>query len=357
MDLSVPDLIQKKLGMVGVRDKDMGSALLESYPAREFIVQYGENDVNFISRLCEHLGISFYFDHSQSCDRIVFTDYNGGFLKDDAIATIALSQRLDEPSCVYQLRRETTAVPRLYVAYDYNYRKPNLSLSAQQKIEVGYGGGIVEYGCHSKSQEESQKIAAIRADELRCRQLCYSGNSSIPLLSAGLLTSFEGSDNFAGELPITEVEHHVDNHKGGTLRYRNNFEALSAEQTFRPQRKMPKPIIPGFVTGVVQGVDGSDSDEYAAIDEEGRYTVQFHFDSALGKLNAKASRPVRMAQPFTGNSEGMHFPLKPGVEVAIAFANGDPDRPIIIGALPNHTTRSVVTTTKPLRCTPPAKHP
>ena len=345
MDLSVPELIQKKLGMVGLPAKDINNALLESYPTREFIVQYQENDVDFIGRLAEHLGISFYFDHSSGRDRIVFTDYNGGFLQDDAIATIHLSRRLDEPNSVYRLRRETTAVPRLYVAYDYNYRKPDLSLTAQQKVDVGYGGGIVEYGCHAKSLEESQQVASIRADELRCRQLCYSGVSSIPLLSAGLRTSFEGSDQFAGELLITEVDHKVEVLADGTLRYSNSFEALSAAQTFRPQRKTPKPSISGFVTGVVQGVAGADSDEYAAIDEEGRYTVQFHFDSVLGKLNAKASRPVRMAQPFTGTSEGMHFPLKPGVEVAIAFANGDPDRPIIIGALPNHTTRSVVTNT------------
>ena len=38
----------------------------------------------------------------------------------------------------------------------------------------------------------------------------------------------------------------------------------------------------------------------------------------------------------------MHFPLRPGVEVVLAFVNGDPDRPIIVGAMHNHALPSVV---------------
>ena len=52
------------------------------------------------------------------------------------------------------------------------------------------------------------------------------------------------------------------------------------------------------------------------------------------------SRPVRMAQPHSGAGHGMHFPLRPGVEVAVVFANGDPDRPVIVGALDNPATPS-----------------
>ena len=50
-----------------------------------------------------------------------------------------------------------------------------------------------------------------------------------------------------------------------------------------------------------------------------------------------------MAQPFGGTGHGMHFPLRPGTEVAVAFADGDPDRPIIVGAIPNAHTRTPVT--------------
>ncbi|OAT23515.1 VgrG family protein [Proteus myxofaciens ATCC 19692] len=53
--------------------------------------------------------------------------------------------------------------------------------------------------------------------------------------------------------------------------------------------------------------------------------------------------PVRLAQPYAGDTYGMHFPLIQGTEVAIAFHEGDPDRPYIAHALhdsrhPDHVT-------------------
>ena len=47
-------------------------------------------------------------------------------------------------------------------------------------------------------------------------------------------------------------------------------------------------------------------------------------------------------QPHAGPGYGMHFPLRRGVEVLIAFVNGDPDRPIIAGTIPNPLTASPV---------------
>jgi hypothetical protein len=39
----------------------------------------------------------------------------------------------------------------------------------------------------------------------------------------------------------------------------------------------------------------------------------------------------------------MHFPLAPDTEVVIACVNGDPNRPVILGAVPNPRNKSVVT--------------
>ncbi len=53
-----------------------------------------------------------------------------------------------------------------------------------------------------------------------------------------------------------------------------------------------------------------------------------------------------MMQPYGGKREGMHFPLRKGTEVLLAFIDGDPDRPVIAGAVPNPETPSVVTEKK-----------
>jgi uncharacterized protein involved in type VI secretion and phage assembly len=61
-----------------------------------------------------------------------------------------------------------------------------------------------------------------------------------------------------------------------------------------------------------------------------------------GKGGGKASRFVRMAQPYAGSNYGIHFPLHKGIEVIWSCIDGDPDRPIICGAVPNPETSSPV---------------
>ena len=74
MDVSVLDVAKEKLKKVGLGDSDVGTNTVSDYPQREFIVQYQEDDTNFIGRLTEHAGVAFYFDHSQGHDRVVFVD-------------------------------------------------------------------------------------------------------------------------------------------------------------------------------------------------------------------------------------------------------------------------------------------
>jgi len=88
-------------------------------------------------------------------------------------------------------------------------------------------------------------------------------------------------------------------------------------------------------------VETAQAGEYSEVDEEGRYRVRFAFDRSDAE-HGKASRPIRMAQPHAGAGYGFHFPLRDGVEVLITCVEGDPDRPIISGAIPNPTTPSTV---------------
>ena len=57
----------------------------------------------------------------------------------------------------------------------------------------------------------------------------------------------------------------------------------------------------------------------------------------------KASAWIRMMQPYGGDNHGLHFPLHKGTEVLLTFIDGDPDRPIITGAVPNTEHPSPVT--------------
>jgi type VI secretion system secreted protein VgrG len=128
--------------------------------------------------------------------------------------------------------------------------------------------------------------------------------------------------------------------------YFNPFRAVPAERTYRPPRVTPRPRIHGLVTGFIDAGDPSASASYARIDEQGRYLVRFMFDATPSE-SRPPSRPVRMVQNHAGENYGTHFPLKPDVEVVIGFIDGDPDRPVIVGALPNPLMPSPVTSASP----------
>ncbi len=78
------------------------------------------------------------------------------------------------------------------------------------------------------------------------------------------------------------------------------------------------------------------------MDDQGRYKVILPFDTS-GRKDGKASTFLRMMQPYIGSDHGMHFPLHKGTEVLLTFIEGDPDRPVIAGAVPNPESPSQVT--------------
>jgi type VI secretion system secreted protein VgrG len=225
---------------------------------------------------------------------------------------------------------------------DYNYRTPLLDPTASTDADADGMGGIVEYGNHVKSPEEAARVAQIRAQELLARKRVLDGKSSHPTLSAGRRVALLDHPRLEAEQPllVTEVVHEAHlplaNETGRVeAGYRNTFRAITEDVVFRPARRTARPRMPGVVTGVIQPGSAGEIGGVAKLDPSGRYIVQFHFDTAPHRDGSKASHPVRMAQPFAGHGNGMHFPLLPGTEVLIAFANGDPDRPVIVGAVPN----------------------
>ncbi|WP_437675512.1 type VI secretion system Vgr family protein [Sorangium sp. So ce131] len=345
MNKAVPEVIKAKLELLGLSGSDVEFRLIGTYPAREFTVQYQETDFAFISRLAEHVGISFFFEHQDGQDTLVFTDNAGGFAPAAGAASVHFRER-GETRDVFELEARSRLVPSVYVARDYNYRQPLLDLTAEHVLPTGFAGGVVEYGGHYKTPDEGKVLAQVRAEERQATELVYAGRSSVPALGAGVRSMLEEHPILASlDLLFVEVEHHVVQASAGTQgdgepqRYVNSFRAIPADRTYRPPRVTPVPRISGVVTGIVDAGPGGGGKD-AQIDEQGRYMVRFLFDT--GPAGGVPSRPVRMLQNHAGANYGTHFPLKPGTEVLIGFVNGDPDRPLIVGAAPNPLTPSPV---------------
>ena len=129
-------------------------------------------------------GISFYFRHDGPADTIVFTDETSGFGAPQQAETIQLTDAENQWHRVHSFAETRQMVPSNYIVYDYNYRRPDLPLIGQDEVE-GQGGGVIEYGGHSKDDDETGTLAQIRAQEISCRQVQYTGETSIINMCAG----------------------------------------------------------------------------------------------------------------------------------------------------------------------------
>ncbi|MGO1081361.1 phage baseplate assembly protein V, partial [Inquilinus sp. CA228] len=126
----------------------------------------------------------------------------------------------------------------------------------------------------------------------------------------------------------------------GEIGYRNHISAIRHATPYRSPRRTPRPIMAGVMPAMIDAPD--DYNDRAVLDAEGRYKVVANFDMAADPTY-QHSGFIRMAQPYAGTKAGLHFPLARGTEVALGWEDGDPDRPIILGAAPHSRTISPVT--------------
>jgi len=357
LDKTVPDIIEEILKQAGLTTQDYELKLTKNYPKWEYICQYRETDFDFISRWMEREGIYFYFEQEEGNEKLIITDSSTAHEDIRGDATIPFtppSGIVPEKEAIMAFLCRQKRLPNKVILKDYNYRKPSLDLKAEAEVDASGRGDVYFYGEHFKTPEEGNGLAKIRAEEIMCRENVYHGESTAPNLCPGFFYELEDHyrQNYNQKYLIVEVEH--EGHQTGSfwagvekksakgekkLTYTNSFTAIRSDVQFRPECKTLKPKFYGTMNA---NIDAAGSGEYAELDDLGRYKVKLPFDQS-DMEGGKASRWVRMSQPYAGAEHGMHFPLHKGTEVLLTFVDGDPDRPVIAGAVPNPETASPVT--------------
>ena len=354
--LKIEDILEQVLKEAGFSTDDYEFDLQETHPYREYVVQYQETDLDFISRLMEHEGIFYYFSHEDGKDKLIIADKNERF---EAIA--GQSELIFRPptgmvnverEAVHKLMCKQSRIPKELMLKDYNWRTPSLNLTVKETIDDESEGMVCEYGNHFKdTDKEGATLARIRAEEIRSTQTRFCGEGNGIGFQAGYL--YELAEHYRPEFDqeylIVSVRHSGSQASAGVSAtenqkpsYRNEFTAITSKTAFRPARITPKPRIVGAINAKVDAAPGR---RFAEMDEYGRYRVALTLDQGVdvaGLPGGTRSRWVRMAQPFSGRDMGMCFPLHPGTEVLLTHVDGDPDRPIIAGSVPNVETRGPV---------------
>jgi len=329
----------------------------QSYPKREYVCQYNETHLNFASRRMERTGLYYYFDQSGPIEKMKITDTmnihgphpGGGQL------TYADTSGLDagiSGKAVKNFQCEQRRVPKDVLLKDYNYRTPSLDIQGRAQVSEHGEGTVYMHGGHLRSVKQADFLAGIRAQSLKCREQVFFGESNAAFLRPGYTADLDNHyrDDFNQKYLIMEVKHEGAQESwltsglgisglGDRLFYRNGFAAIPATVQFRAEAKAQRPTVQGTIPAII---DAEGSGKYAQLDEQGRYKVIMPFDLS-GRKDGHASTWLRLIQPYAGSGHGMHMPLHKGTEVAIVHQEGDPDRPMIAGAVYNTESPSVVT--------------
>ncbi|HEX7045945.1 MAG TPA: type VI secretion system tip protein TssI/VgrG [Gammaproteobacteria bacterium] len=351
---AIIDAVLTRGGFSSGGDFDL-SALTAAYPERQYTCQFGETDFAFLSRQMERDGIWYRFEQGADTETLVLADdANYPALDIDTVTFAATPDDNNRYKTLQTWVCRKQRLPNEVVLRDFNYAQPSLDVSGSATVDPDGLGSAFIYGENFESAEEGARLAAVRAEELKSRKTVFHGQGAVPGFAAGYTFTLNGHPAQNGAwndrqyllVAITHEGENPDNTAGtgakNAPRYSNTFTAIPADVQFRPERVTPKPRFDGTMTAIVYSE--TSSSPLAEVNETGHYRVRLPFDRA-GADGEKASHWIRMAQPYAGADQGMYFPLKANTEVLLTFINGDPDRPVIAGAVPNGANHSLLNAT------------
>ena len=339
---TVPQIVEKILReRHGMRGQDFVFTLKSEYPSREQVMQYGEDDLTFISRLLSEVGIWFRFstDARLKIEVIEFYDDQSGYERGLTLPLRNPSGMSDSGTeAVWGLNTAYSVVEKSVTTRDYNYRDATAEMTTGQ-LDVT-GGDSTTYGeayhyadnflkTGDKDTPESGAFyARIRHERYLNGRAILKGESTSSLLMPGLEIKVQGDDApevFRKGVLITGLTASAARDRSYAL----TFTAIpySERYGYRPPL-IPKPVMAGAIPARVTSTTANDI--YAHIDRDGRYRVNLDFDRDTWKPGYE-SLWVRQSRPYAGDTYGLHLPLLAGTEVSIAFEEGNPDRPYIAG--------------------------
>ncbi len=349
---SLPDILKETLEDGGMSSNDYDLRLTGNYPPLPHVCQYRESRLAFVTRWLERVGAYYFFEQGDAQEKLVITDDPSSQTSARGKAfpyRPAFSSSAATDEAFWSLRARTEALPKKVAVRDYNYEKPSLSVTGEADVVPGPGGEVHLFDVNVDAPADAAAHATTWARRYLSHRTTYRIEGNVVGIAPGFTFATEGHarSELDQEYLATRVRHEgVSAWRRETALaeedapgYRCRIEAVEAGQRWVPPAVTEWPRIAGSVRARVDGPQDSD---YAQLDDDGRYLVRLLLDES-GLPDGRASELVRMLQPHAGNPEGMHFPLRKGTEVQIAFLKGDPDQPFIAGVVPNAQTPSPVT--------------
>lgn len=303
---------------------------------RKATAQFNETSLDFATRLMEEEGWYYFFEHDSDGHTLVVTNDNNGFYTIPG-ATLRLGTGTTA-DMLTEFRKHEAFAPGKITVKDYDFDSPDKNLKMEQASILKHGGIANRPVFHWPALTRDTGMAKNRA-----RWRMEAAEAAVALIAAecqhaGLIAGGKFKlRTDAGEQVhvVRQITHHAEDvsERAGVVdgtHYRNSFTCIPNSVPWRQPMATPRPRMEGLHTAKVLAPSGED----IHTDDQGRIKIRFFWDWRED-ATADNSEWVRVVQPWAGNQWGGQFIPRVDTEVAVAFMDADPDRPIVIGGLYN----------------------
>lgn len=329
LNKSALDIVNSILSEYGVSAKTRGPGEV-TRPVRDYCLQYCESDYNFIARLLESEGLYFYFPLDHQNNSLVIVDgVNGWFEVDEN------QLKAGPHESISNWAQDFLTIPQGVTYTGYDFKQADVvtgTVTSAKSLSYASRAKIEAYSSNVLDTPRSQAFADWTMQRHEKDYETFRGDCRHPKLAPGGRFTIGAGDPMAGgsTVMVLEAEHaatcytHVSG-EGGAPEYINHFRCCPLDTKYRPPHRAVRPVIHGPQTATVS----SDPDEY------GRIKVKFHWGNQL------ESWWTRVAMPWAHNQMGFQFLPRLNSEVVVEFLDGNPERPIVVGAVYNGVKKVV----------------
>lgn len=307
---TVPEIVKTLFREYQVNVDDQ---LTGNYRVWDYCVQYQESSFEFVSRLMELEGISYYFCHQADRHMLVLNDTDSKHETFPGYETIpyhsTTSGGVTDEEGISQWAMEDSVTPGKLSLEDYDFRQPNAWLfQARQNPASPKPGDIDVYEWPGRFTQHShgEKYARIRQERWQVDHQQIGGSATATGIAPGFVFTLRNApftgDN--GDYLVTAAEYDFrenpySSSDAGETMQRIDFSVIPASTPYRPEVKTPWPRTYGPQTANVVGPAG----ESIWTDRYGRVKVKFHWDRQ-SKGDDTSSCWVRVSSAWAGQGFG-----------------------------------------------------
>jgi type VI secretion system secreted protein VgrG len=344
---TIPDIIKTVFRDHGF--SDLEDALTETYKPIEYVVQYRETALNFVTRLMERAGIYYFFEHSDGKHTLVLADSQTAHQTASGYEEVPYyppdSHHAREHDHFDGWTVQEQFRTGVYTINDFDFKRPTADLLAKSTFSRDHAKSdleIYDYPGEYSEVPDGETNAKVRMQAHQAHYEQTSGTGNARGLNAGnlfTLKDFKRSDQNRQYLIVSlksrlELKEYESRSGGQGSSYQASIVAVDSKTDYRLPVQTEKPMVMGPQTAIVTGKEGDE----IWTDEFGRVKLKFHWDRK-GKGNEDSSCWVRVAQLWAGSGWGSMYIPRVGQEVVVDFLEGDPDRPLVTGRVYNGSNK------------------